>query len=37
MMSAKMIIGSYARMGKSPKDALEAANVALTANNKAKM
>ena len=37
MMSAKMIIGSYARMGKSPKDALEAANIALTANNKAKM
>ncbi|MBQ1483332.1 MAG: SpoIIE family protein phosphatase [Erysipelotrichaceae bacterium] len=32
MMSAKMIISSYAKMGKSPKDVLEAANNDLTAD-----
>ena len=37
MMSAKMIISSHAKMGKSPKDVLEAANAALTSNNNEKM
>ncbi len=32
MMSAKMIISSHAKMGKTPKDVLEAANNALTAD-----
>ena len=37
MMSAKMIISSHAKMGKSPKDVLEAANAALTASNNEEM
>lgn len=37
MMSAKMIISSHAKMGKSPKDVLEAANAALSANNNEEM
>ena len=34
MMSAKMTVSSHAKMGKSPKDVLEAANAALTSSNK---
>ena len=37
MMSAKMIISSHAKMGKSPKDVLEAANAALAASNNEEM
>ena len=37
MMSAKMTISSHAKMGKSPKDVLEAANAALTASNNEEM
>lgn len=37
MMSAKMTISSFAKMGKSPKDVLEAANAALTASNNEEM
>ncbi len=37
MMSAKMIISSHAKMGKTPKDVLEAANNALTADYKEEM
>ena len=37
MMSAKMIISSHAKMGKSPKDVLEAANAALTSSNNEEM
>ena len=37
MMSAKMIIGSHTRMGKSPGEVLTAANAALCVNNKEKM
>jgi sigma-B regulation protein RsbU (phosphoserine phosphatase) len=33
MMSAKMIISSHAKMGKSPKNVLEAANAALLSSN----
>ena len=37
MMSAKMTISSHAKMGKSPKDVLEAANTALTSGNNEEM
>ena len=37
MMSAKMTISSHAKMGKSPKDVLEAANAALTASTNEEM
>ena len=37
MMSAKMFISSHAKMGKTPKDVLEAANNALTADYKEEM
>ena len=37
MMSAKTTISSHAKMGKSPKDVLEAANAALTAGNNEEM
>ena len=37
MMSAKMIIASHAKMGKSPAEVMTAANVALCSNNREKM
>ncbi len=37
MMSAKMTISSYAKMGRSPAEVLEAANNALNSNNQEKM
>ena len=37
MMSAKMIIASHAKMGKSPSEVMAAANVALCSNNTEKM
>jgi len=37
MMSAKMTISSHAKMGKSPKDVLEASNAALTSNGAGEM
>ena len=37
MMSAKMTISSHAKMGKSPKDVMEAANAALCASNNEEM